>query len=390
MAYVDESSKLYVGREFTNRSEFLAWWKAQKFGTLPYTRIGYHHTYRPDNTQWPGISKLKWMYDYYYGLGWRPWGKGPHLWLLRRPDGTERIYVGTHPAHDGYGIATANHRVMHIECIRDGDAHPLSAAEEDFHSWVLWVTATQRTGVGDVPLVMVKVPGYSPAGVLPHRWENPNYTWGAWPKTCPWRQVSDAQIQRVLTKAKALADPPAPAPVAGPKLLGPHTVSQAQAEKYLLSKPNGEYSDAEVRWITSLYYSACDLARMDAGIAVAQMAHETGDPATGGVIASYWAARPRCNPAGIGVTGEPGAGVSFQDWRHSVVAHVGRLLAYARKDADLDATQRMLVDRALAYRGLPLSYRGIAPTIDKLTGTWAADREYHHGVLRHYAAMRGA
>ncbi len=378
LAFSDDSHMTLVLREMS-AVQFPAWLDAQNLGAAPYNGIGIHHTYIPTSPQYTSVGLIRGVFNYYqYGLGWKP-GIGPHIWLIdeRNPykPGECLVVIGTHPRHDGIGISYRNHRWVHIEALHNGDGGYWTPGMVQTYRTVFQALCKRRGGT-------IKVhPGPSVDG--PTTWQGGLYHRDAKtnPKTCPGNQITHQRFDPQLTAVLQLT---------GPRILGPHTATREQAESYLLSKPNGEYSDAEVRWIVGLYYGVCDLARMDAGLALAQMAHETGDPATGGVIASYWAARPRCNPAGIGVTGQPGAGVSFQDWRHSVVAHVGRLLAYARKDGDLDATQRMLVDRALAYRGLPLSYRGIAPTIDKLTGTWAADREYHHGVLRHYAAMRGA
>ena len=42
-------------------------------------------------------------------------------------------------------------------------------------------------------------------------------------------------------------------------------------------------------------------------------------------LTSFWSQRPRRNFAGIGVTGQPGAGLSFPDLKTAVHAHTGRL-----------------------------------------------------------------
>jgi hypothetical protein len=119
----------------------------------------------------------------------------------------------------------------------------------------------------------------------------------------------------------------------------------------------------------------CATAGVDPLIAVAQMCHETGN------LTSWWAARPRRNPAGIGVTGEPGAGLSFPTWaRHAIPAHVGRLVAYATDPANRTPEQATLVKIAISYRALPSRLWGSAPTLAGLTGTWATDPDYTEKV----------
>ena len=105
------------------------------------------------------------------------------------------------------------------------------------------------------------------------------------------------------------------------RLLAPARVTRAQAERFLVPKPNGEYTDADVRHILEQYFTVAPSVGLDPLLAVAQMELETAN------LSSDWAARPRRNPAGIGVTGQPDAGISFPSWVLSVRAHLGRLLA---------------------------------------------------------------
>ena len=95
-----------------------------------------------------------------------------------------------------------------------------------------------------------------------------------------------------------------------------------------------------------------------------------------GNLMSFWSQPPRRNPAGIGVTGKPGAGVSFSNWEKAARAHVGRLLAYALPKDDGTEAQRKLIDEALKVRPLPDDRRGRAPTLKGLAGSWATDRKY--------------
>ena len=124
-------------------------------------------------------------------------------------------------------------------------------------------------------------------------------------------------------------------------MLAAPTATAAQAARRILARPHGEYTDADVAALCQAYADTCAAGGLDLAMVVAQLIHETGN------LSSWWAARPRRNPAGIGVTGrealgrpqsgawaERGAlwveGCSFASWdQQAIPAHVGRLLAYA-------------------------------------------------------------
>ena len=160
------------------------------------------------------------------------------------------------------------------------------------------------------------------------------------------------------------------------RIIAPPRVQEGQVVRYLVPKYNGRYGDASVRWIIGRYFDVAPRVGVDPLVALAQMDHETAH------LSSYWSQRPRRNPAGIGVTGEPGAGVSFPSWRDSVDAHVGRLLAYALPKGAGTARQKRLIAVALSWRALPDRYRGAARTIYGLQGRWAADRYYARKLAR--------
>ena len=157
-----------------------------------------------------------------------------------------------------------------------------------------------------------------------------------------------------------------------------------QCCRFMLSRPHGEYNEHDIRnAIVPAYFSVCSSVGMDPVMLLAQMIHETG------CLTSWWSQRPRRNPAGIGVTGrtspsqpDRGAwalrdgvwaeGVSFPSWKDdSILAHAGRLLAYALRDDQANDIQRAMIARAMSYRPLPAHFRGVAPTWRGLNGRWA-------------------
>ena len=158
----------------------------------------------------------------------------------------------------------------------------------------------------------------------------------------------------------------------------------AHAVRYIMARPHGEYNEVDVAGaIVPAYFAVCAGVGLDAVLLMAQMIHETGN------LSSWWSQRPRRNPAGIGVTGRvSGAqpptgvwqprddiwveGIAFPSWKdHAILAHAGRLLAYARTDAQATPAQLQLIKQALAVRGLPLVFRGAAPRLQGLNGRWA-------------------
>jgi hypothetical protein len=167
-------------------------------------------------------------------------------------------------------------------------------------------------------------------------------------------------------------------------LLAPPRATLAQAQAYMLSQANGDYTPDDVREIVRLYFDTAEPVGLDPCLVVAQLVHETA------FLSSFWSQVPRRNPAGIGVTGEPGAGLSFPNWPVAARAHTGRLLAYALARVQATATQQALIDEALTWRALPDERRGCAPTLRGLAGTWAADPAYAERLSAHANRLRGA
>jgi N-acetylmuramoyl-L-alanine amidase len=162
--------------------------------------------------------------------------------------------------------------------------------------------------------------------------------------------------------------------------------SAAQVTAYLLARPHGAYSQAEVQAIAGDYFAVAGPLGLDPLIAASQMIEETAH------LSSFWSQPPRHNMAGIGVTGEPGKGVSFPTATEGVRAQIGRLLAYALKPGTETPDQRSLIKEALDFRDLPDDRRGVAPTLAGLAGPgrWAADLQYADKIARLANQVTGA
>ena len=158
-------------------------------------------------------------------------------------------------------------------------------------------------------------------------------------------------------------------------LRGPGAAQKPLADR-ILARDHGGYSAGEVREIVRTYVATAKEVGLDPLLVVSQMVLETGN------LTSFWSQPPRRNPAGIGVTGEPGKGLSFSSWDKAVRAHIGRLLAYAIPAGEETPAQRRLIDEALAARPLPSNRRGVAPKLSGLAGTWATDTKYAQTIAR--------
>jgi hypothetical protein len=194
------------------------------------------------------------------------------------------------------------------------------------------------------------------------------------------------KIFKGVKTAKPAATPkpkPKPKPAADDGAVTPRSALLASPraprktlERYMLARQHGSYRDDEVREIVGNYTAACKATGLDPLLVVAQMVLETGN------LMSFWSQPPRRNPAGIGVTGAPGAGLSFSNWDKAVAAHVGRLLAYALPAGTGTDAQQKLIAQALKVRPLPDDRRGVAPTLKGLAGSWAMDPKYADKITR--------
>jgi hypothetical protein len=204
-------------------------------------------------------------------------------------------------------------------------------------------------------------------------------------------------------------DAPAPRPFV-PRPISVHTAiigePRGDAGRMLdviCSRDTGEYTRRDLeRFIIPTYFQVCAAVGVDPLIALAQTCHETAH------FTSWWAARPRRNPAGLGVDRGPSvvpypgnvpaafdgamwrAGLSFPTWcKHAIPAHVGRLVAYAVPPEQYTEAQRALVDYALSCRPLSDDLRGAAPTLADLVGRWASDAQYAEKLVTWAQRLRG-
>ena len=188
----------------------------------------------------------------------------------------------------------------------------------------------------------------------------------------PWDPFLD-RVRALVAPATATDQTP---------ILGPALITVRQAVSTFVAKrgtaTNG-YTPGDLRTIFEAYRHTCEVGGLSLGVALAQVAHETG------WLTSWWSAAPRRNPAGIGVNGNtwsnppvgPAAydekakswrsGNSFPRWAPDAVdAHVGRLLAYALPVGAENHQQARLIAIAGRARPIPELVRGCATVLRDL------------------------
>lgn len=312
--------------------------------------ITLHHSLVPTRAQWRGHMTMEGTKQYYIDKGW---SAGPHLFLaadvpLLRDAG---IWAGTPLAVSGIHAGGCNPDHIGIEIVGNYDIEPWPAAVSDL--------------VYGVTLLLMDWADIAPAQVLGHRECLPN-------KSCPGAKIDMDAVRAELTRRQN--GPPSPTPLTNDTaLLAPPRATQAQCVAVIMAHEHGEYTAYDVASIVRSYFAHA--AGLDPLIAIAQCCHETS------YLSSHWAARPQRNPAGLGVTGEAGKGLTFVSWEDAARAHIGRLLAYALPSGQGTADQQQLINYALGLRSLPAAYRGSAPTISGLNGRWAPSSTYTKRVL---------
>ena len=345
-------------------------------------KVTYHNTYKPTQADWNGKATMRGMATYYEQTN--GWDRGPHFYLATgtRADG---IFVMTPPWLSGIHAGSCNSVAWGIENVGDYQTRPMSEAQIEL-----------LVGVSAALFTWQRLPAELDA----HR----DCMAG---RTCPGNAAyaQKGEIQRRLTmtlNTTRLEPDRPPVPIDAyseySPILGSPRATLDQAVSLIVARPHGEYTDYDVRVIVGAYWQTCSAVGVDPVLAVSQMCHETG------YLSSQWAARPRRNGCGFGVTGfsvsraeyerNPAAypdsawtwsddgrtrlqGASFSSWldingqRGSISAHIGRLIAYAVLPVDQTPEQAALATYALGLRSLPSTYWGAAPKLKDLDGKWA-------------------
>ncbi len=129
-----------------------------------------------------------------------------------------------------------------------------------------------------------------------------------------------------------------------------------------LHENNPRISLSEAQNIAEMYIEEANAEGVNYDVAFSQMCLETGFLRYGGTVLPG-----QNNFCGLGVLNKKTQGHSFRDIRLGIRAHIQHLKAYASHEK----LQNPLVDPRFRF-----VKRGSIPTIDGLTGKWAADKHY--------------
>jgi hypothetical protein len=136
-----------------------------------------------------------------------------------------------------------------------------------------------------------------------------------------------------------------------------------ELEQFFLAQ-NPKADKAKVRRLAGYYVTEGRFEGINSDVAFVQMCLETGFLRFGGLVKPWFN-----NFCGLGAMNKANPGEKFPSEAIGVRAHIQHLHAFATKDKKL---RNKLVDPRYKY----VQPRGKAPTIWKLAGTWAMDKNY--------------
>lgn len=191
----------------------------------------------------------------------------------------------------------------------------------------------------------------------------------------------------------AVANGPSTAAPAGTPILGGPMVPATTLIRYL--DPRTPHLTWQQRQsIVTSYTSWGELTTIGNLYPFAQAVKEASEKDASGVYRPFnsrWFL-DAWNPAGIGVTGVPGAGRRFPSIAAGIAAQFAHLLCYAGRPGELPrelATLQLLSPRREALAGA--FGLGAAPTWEQLNGRWASPgRTYAQDILRIAGEIAGA
>ncbi len=392
---------LYIGQGL-KADEFTAYVQGYDFGTIPPDFVVLHHTWKPytvytngPNTgAWDdgeaGLSeadiynrrkaKLDGIRDFYKNTN--GWDRGPHLfiddryiWLF-----TPMREPGIHAMEgNGYKDAQGNlHYSIGIEVVGDYTSVPWP---DPVAQLVGHAVAVLKRQLNTFELVYKPGPTRTPSvhvnSISGHRDYNK--------PTCPGNAVTEAFYISVLQNGwnDLIGAPPVPGPLTvNSPILGPATGTQEQAIAYIKAHlvAGSEYT-GDVERIVGYYWEYALPVGVDPFLAVVQCIFETDS------LNSYWAGRPRRNPAGLGV--HEGEGLSFRDWNDSVQAHIGQLLAFALRDDQATQAQKLMMLKNPRFEHIPANLRGSAQKVLDLGGTWSTNPDYGRNMINRANLVQG-
>ena len=385
----------YIGQGL-QAAEFAHYVETYDFGAQAPDFIVLHHTGIPSTAAAPSPTGWRWdngeagfsegqVYrkrlkqlemlreHYRTNLGW---DRGPHLfiddtwiWLF-----TPMFDQGIH-AKEGNGYHDNTGRLRYsigIEVCGDFTNVPWSPPVA---ALVGHTVAVLKKKLGNFELKHQKFSG----GISSHRDYNK--------PACPGNAVTNNYYIGVLNDAwNTLNNTPVVRIASSPittdsPLLGPPSGSREQAVNFVRKTlpANSEYQN-DIETILGHYWTYAPSVGIDPFIAASQCIFETGG------FTSGWSARPKRNPAGLGVRQE--GGLAFETWDESIQAHLGQLLAFALRDDEANDAQKAMMQRNPRHAHIKPELRGSAKTMAGLSNNWTDDAEYASKLVNRVESIR--
>ncbi|MGI8486779.1 MAG: N-acetylmuramoyl-L-alanine amidase [Thermomicrobiales bacterium] len=147
---------------------------------------------------------------------------------------------------------------------------------------------------------------------------------------------------------------------------------------------------ADVLAYLTTMYKLCTTNNIRAEVLISQSIHETTDVDTGAPWASYWWAQ-RCNPAGIGVTGDATQNNTSRDFKTGDAAARAHFLHAFLYAVGTDTPSGVSKQDDPRYdAALSAGYAGIAPTMQGFQNTWGIDNNYANAWVGRLNALDAA
>jgi hypothetical protein len=368
-----------IGRKLTI-AEWLDYVQHYDFGSIPPSRVVLHHTYKPDEADWRGLTSMRGMQTFYRGKGW---SAAPHIYVA--PDG---IWLFTPMADVGIHAGTGNSGTWNGKWGYSIGLEMVGFFDTKLPSGIVWSEAKAVMGALSRRL---NIP---PRQLISFHRDYTNE------KSCPgWKVTKDwvwKEVENWLANKAPIM--PMPSITVNSTLIASPRATAQQAINYIFNRGQGYYQPVSIREIVSHYWRIAPSVGIDPLLLIAQAIHETSEryPTRNDSykpMCSWWSERPRRNGSGYGVTGAGSVakprftsvtvdgvvyatwaqkgtkwleGISFPTWEHHVRAQTGRWLAYALQPHETTPEQQVLIDYALALRPLHPLARGTALTLKPL------------------------
>lgn len=385
----------YIGKGLT-AAEFTQYVETYSFGSQPPDFVVLHHTAIPSTSAAPyptgwrwdsneaGLSEgqiyrkrlqlLEQMREFYRTQSM--WDRGPHLYIDERWIWlfTPMFEQGIH-AKEGNGYRDNTGRLR----------YSIGIEVCGYFENVKWSEPVARLTGHAVAVLKKKLNNFEIAhkkfsgGISSHRDYNK--------PSCPGAAITEAYYLGVVRDAYArLTSPTTPETAAKPitadsPLLGPPSGRRDQAVAFVRSQlPAASEYQKDIETILDYYWVYAPGVGLDPFLAACQCIFETGG------LTSGWAARPKRNPAGLGVRQE--GGLSFASWDAAVQAHIGQLLAFALRDDEANEAQRQMMQRNPRHAKIKPELRGAARTLAGLNSRWTDDADYASKLVNRAESIR--